>query len=367
MKRMDIDQILKYMVENDASDLYFIAGAPPVIKVKGSNQFIGSNVLTPKDTDEVVNFFLDQRMQAQFKEIPEMNLSYGLPDIGRFRINIFRQRGSAGLVIRLVKLKLPNIDGLQLPPILKEIVLDKRGLILVTGATGTGKSTTLAAMIDHRNSLLSGHIITIEDPIEFIYPHKKSIVTQREIGIDTHSFSDALRNALRQAPDVILIGEMRDLETVQSAIYFSETGHLILSTLHANNSNQALERMINFFGPEEKHQILLQLSLNLKAIVAQRLIPRSDGKGLCAAVEILIATPRVKELIEKGDIATIKDALAAGSQEGMQSFDQDLHRLYREGFISYEDALKYADSPNDLRLKIKTGDGISKEVKFDLS
>jgi twitching motility protein PilU len=281
-----------------------------------------------------------------------MNLALFYPDMGRFRVNIFRQRGNVGFVIRQIKVEIVPIDKLGLPPIVKEIIMSKRGLVIVVGATGSGKSTSLAAMIDHRNANSPGHIITVEDPIEFVHKHKRSVITQREIGFDTLSYHAALKNTLRQAPDVILIGEVRDLETMEAAIAFAETGHLCLCTLHANNANQAIERVMNFF-PQERHaQIYLQLSLNLRAIISQRLIPGVDGKRV-AALEVMMDTPRVKDLIKKGEIDTIKEAMEQGVQEGCQTFDYVLFNLYREGKISLDQAIMNADSANNLRLKIK--------------
>jgi twitching motility protein PilU len=281
-----------------------------------------------------------------------MYLAVFVPDVGGFRVNIFRQRGYVGLVIRQIKINLKTVDDLGLPQILKDIVMCKRGLVLVVGATGSGKSTTLAAMIDHRNENQHGHIITIEDPIEFVHPHKKSVITQREVGFDTESFYNALKNTLRQAPDVILIGEIRDTETMEDAIVFAETGHLCLGTLHSNNANQALERILNFFPIERHVQIYMQLSLNLKSIISQRLIPTKEGKRT-AAIEVLLDTPRVKDLVLRGEIGLLKEAMALGCQEGMQTFDQHIFELFQAGRIDYENAMAYADSPNDLRIKIK--------------
>jgi len=282
----------------------------------------------------------------------EMNLALYYPDLGRFRVNIFRQRGNVGFVFRQIKVEIVPIDQLGLPPIIKQIAMSKRGLVLFVGATGSGKSTSLAAMIDHRNTHAPGHIVTIEDPIEFVHRHKQAIISQREIGFDTHSFANALKNTLRQAPDVILIGEIRDTETMEAAIAFAETGHLCLSTLHANNANQAIERIMNFFTSERHAQIYLQLSLNLRAIVSQRLVPGVDGKRV-AALEVMMDTPRIRDLIQKGEVAHIKEAMEQGVQEGCQTFDHVLYLLYRQGKISLEQALINADSANNLRLKIK--------------
>lgn len=349
---MEIRDLLEEMIRRDASDIYITADSPPMYRVEGVVSPWGEEKLSASKTAELANSMMTEKQKIRFAEEMEMNLALYYPELGRFRVNIFRQRGCIGFVIRQIKINIKTLDDLELPPILKDISMEKRGLVLVVGGTGTGKSTTLAAMIDYRNSNSDGHIITIEDPIEFVHPHKKSIVTQREVGLDTASFRDALKNTLRQAPDVILIGEIRDRETMESAITFAETGHLCLSTLHANNANQTLERIINFF-PEERHpQILLQLSLNLRAIISQRLIPTVDGKRI-AAVEILLSTPRVKDLIYKNEVGLLKEAMAQGNVDGMQTFDQHIFELYKAGKINYENAIAYADSANDLRLRIK--------------
>jgi twitching motility protein PilU len=295
---------------------------------------------------------MNERQRREFAETMEMNMAMMLPNVSRFRVNVYRQRGSVGLVIRLVKAEIESLAELGLPPILGEIAMTKRGLVLVVGATGSGKSTTLAAMVDYRNAIDSGHIITIEDPIEFVHRHKKSIVTQREIGFDTHSYQAALKNTLRQAPDVILVGEIRDTETMEAAIAFAETGHLCLSTLHSNNANQAIERILNFFPPARHVQMYLQLSLNLRAIISERLIPSLDGRRV-AALEILMDTPRIKDLIKKGAVDTIKEGMEQGIQEGCQTFDDALFTLYKERKISFDQAMINADSANNLRLKIK--------------
>ncbi|MBP8626536.1 MAG: PilT/PilU family type 4a pilus ATPase [Syntrophorhabdaceae bacterium] len=350
---------LKYMVEKDASDIYITAGIPAMFRIQGSTQPYDEPPLTPEDTEKIANSTMNEKQKKQFAEELEMNLALYYPELGRFRVNIFRQRGYAGLVIRQIKTEIKTIDQMGLPSVLKDIVMSKRGLVLVVGATGSGKSTTLASMIDYRNSNERGHIITIEDPVEYVHQHKMSVVTQREVGFDTHSFFNALKNTLRQAPDVILIGEIRDTETMEDAITFAETGHLALGTLHANNANQAIERILNFF-PIEKHlQIYMQLSLNLKAIVSQRLIPTVDGKRI-AAIEILLDSARVKDLILRGEVGLLKETMAASYNEGMQTFDQHIFELYKNGIIDYNHAIANADSPNDLRLKIKMA-GISKE------
>ncbi len=349
---MGIQDFFKVMVEKEASDLYLTVGCPPMCRIDGSIQPIGDHRFTPLDLAELAKAILSEEQQKEFLEKLEMNLAMALPGVSRFRVNIFRQRGSIGMVVRRVKVDIPSLDELGLPPILKEIAMTRRGLILVVGATGSGKSTTLAGMIDHRNSNESGHIISVEDPVEFTHSHKKSIITQREVGFDTQSFQDALKNAMRQAPDVILIGEVRDTETMEAAITFADTGHLCLGTLHSTNANQSFERILNFF-PETRHvQVLMQLSLNLRAIISQRLIPSLKG-GRVVAIEILLDTPRIKDLIKKGEIDTLKEAMEQGIQEGCQTFDQALLVLYKEGQISLEEALANADSANNLRLKIK--------------
>ena len=355
----ELIEYLKYMVEKDASDIYITVGVPAMFRIQGSIHPYDEPPLTPDDTEKIANETMNDKQRKQFAEELEMNLALYYPELGRFRVNIFRQRGYVGLVIRQIKTQIKTIDEMGLPPILKDIVMSKRGLVLVVGATGSGKSTTLASMIDYRNSNERGHIITIEDPVEYVHQHKMSVVTQREVGFDTHSFFNALKNTLRQAPDVILIGEIRDTETMEDAITFAETGHLCLGTLHANNANQAIERILNFF-PIEKHlQIYMQLSLNLRAIISQRLIPTVDGKRV-AAIEILLDSPRVKDLILRGEVGLLKETMAASYNEGMQTFDQHIFELYKQGIIDYNHAIANADSPNDLRLKIKMS-GISKD------
>lgn len=350
---MEIRDYLKVMVENDASDIYLTVDSFPMYRVYGITQPIGEVKLTNEQLEALANVVMrTDRQRKEFEETMEMNLALAYDDLGRFRVNIFRQRGNVGFVIRQIKVEIVPLDELGIPSIIKDISMTKRGLVLVVGATGSGKSTTLAAMIDHRNSKAQGHIISVEDPIEFVHRHKKSIVSQREIGFDTHSYANALKNTLRQAPDVILIGEIRDTETMEAAITFAETGHLCLGTLHSNNANQAIERIMNFF-PQERHaQIYLQLSLNLRAIISQRLIPAVDGKRV-AAMEILMDTPRIKDLIKRSEVDIIKEAMEQGIQEGCQTFDQALFVLYKEGKISLEQALINSDSANNLRLKIK--------------
>ena len=349
---MDIRDFLKVMVERDASDIYLTVDSPPMYRTEGVTQPIGDGAFTNEQLEALAHAIMKERQRKEFEETKEMNLALAYKDLGRFRVNIFRQRGNVGLVIRQIKLQIKRVDELGLPPILKEIAMSKRGLVLVVGATGCGKSTTLAAMIDHRNSNAPGHIISVEDPIEFVHEHRKSLVTQREIGFDTDSYSQALKNAMRQAPDVILIGEIRDSDTMEAAITFADTGHLCLGTLHSTSANQSFERILNF-SPEERHpQILMQLSLNLRAIVSQRLVPSVDGRRV-PAVEILMDTPRIKELIKRGEIDILKEAMEQGIHEGCQTFDQALFVLYKEGKISLEQTLINADSANNLRIKIK--------------
>ena len=349
---MDIQDFLRRMVEIEASDLYLTVARPSMYRINGVITPEGEGKFEPDELEQLAKSIMDERQLKEFGETMEMNMALALPGVSRFRVNIFRQRGSVGMVIRRVRADIMALDELGLPDVLKDIAMSKRGLTLIVGATGSGKSTTLAAMVDHRNTLEAGHIITIEDPIEFVHRHKKSIVTQREVGFDTHSFQAALKNTLRQAPDVILIGEIRDTETMEAAITFAETGHLCLGTLHSNNANQAIERIMNFFPPQRHAQIYLQLSLNLRAIVSQRLIPSTDDK-LVAALEILMDTPRIRDLIKKGHVDVIKEAMEQGVQEGCQTFDGSLFTLYKDGKISLEQALINADSMNNLRLKIK--------------
>ena len=343
---------LNIMVERNASDIYFTVGSPPMYRIEGIVQPVGDQKLTVGDLEALAMSMMNERQQREFAEQLEMNLALSYAGLSRFRVNIFRQRGSVGMVIRKINVEISTIDELELPPILKDVIMTKRGLVLVVGATGSGKSTSLAAMIDHRNSNAPGHIISVEDPIEFVHRHKRSIVNQREIGFDTHSFHAALRSAMRQAPDVILIGEIRDAETMEAAITFADTGHLCLATLHSTNANQAFERIINFF-PESRHaQVFLQLSLNLKAIISQRLVLGVDGKRV-AALEILLDTPRIKELIKRGEVDVIKEAMVQSAQEGCQTFDMALYDLYTAGKVDLDQALSNADSVNNLRLKIK--------------
>lgn len=349
---LDITKLLTVMVEHDASDLYITVDSPPMYRINGVTRPAGNKSLMEEDTKEIAESIMNDKQLAEFTATNEMNLGLYYRSLGRFRVNIMTQRGTVGLVVRRIKSDIPTVDDLKLPPIIKEIAMTKRGLVLVVGATGSGKSTSLAAMIDYRNSNATGHIITIEDPIEFVHQHKKSIVSQREVGVDTDSYTIALKNTLRQAPDVILIGEIRDTYTMEAAINFAETGHLCLATLHSNNANQAMERIINFFPPERHSQIYLQLSLNLRAICSQRLVRTIDG-GRTAAIEVLTDSPRVKDLIHKAQVAELKEAMEKSTNIGMQTFDQSLYDLYMEGMITLEEGLKNADSANNLRLRVK--------------
>jgi twitching motility protein PilU len=354
---MEFKEYLKLLVQNDGSDLYLTVDAPPAAKFQGVLRPLENIKLTKERLKEIAYNLMDADQRKAFEHQPELNLAISEQGIGRFRINIFKQRNSFSLVIRNIKVDIPNADKLGLPDVLKRVIMEKRGLILFIGGTGSGKSTSLAALIDHRNANSSGHIITIEDPIEYIHPHKKSLVNQREVGVDTLSYEDALKNTLRQAPDVILIGEIRSQETMEHALAFAETGHLCLSTLHANNSNQALDRIINFFPEERRNQLLMDLSLNLKAFVSQRLVPTLDGKRT-AAIEILLASQLVRDLVHKGDIHAIKEAMEKSENIGMQTFDSHLLRLYKEGIISLDEALQNSDSPNNLKLKINLSEGL---------
>jgi twitching motility protein PilU len=349
---MELQHYLKIIVEQDGSDLYFSTGAPPSMKVQGKLTAIAAEPLAPDVVQALADALMDAEQKAEFERRPEMNLAISESGIGRFRVNIFKQRGQVAMVIRTIKTEIPDYRSLGLPETLPKLVMQKRGLVLFVGGTGSGKSTSLASLIDFRNTNSAGHIITIEDPVEFVHRHKRSIVNQREVGIDTDSYEDALQNTLRQAPDVILIGEIRSRETMEHALAFAETGHLCLSTLHANNANQALDRIINFF-PEDRHkQLFLDLSLNLRGIVSQRLIPTVDGKR-AAAIEILLGTPRVCDLVKNGKVDEIKEVMMKSETQGMRTFDSALYHLYQEGKISLQEALQNADSVNNLRLRIQ--------------
>ncbi len=348
---MELKDLLKVMIAKDGSDLFLTTGAPPSMKAFGRLMPMTDKVLPPGYTKKIAYSIMNEEQIKEFEHSPEMNLALFEEGIGRFRVNIFQQRNEVGIVARNIKTDIPNFKDLGLPETLTKLMMHKNGLILFVGGTGSGKSTSLASLIDYRNTNSDGHIITIEDPVEFIHPHKKSIVNQREVGVDTFSYEEALKNTLRQAPDVILIGEIRTQETMEHALAFAETGHLCLSTLHANNANQALDRIINFF-PEERHkQLYLDLSLNLRGFVSQRLVPTVDGKR-AAAIEILLGTPRIQDLIKNGKVEEIKEVMEKSEQQGMRTFDSALYHLYREGKISLEEALKNADSANNLRLKI---------------
>lgn len=350
---MDFERLLSMMVEKGASDLFITAGVPPSMKLHGKMVAATTTPLAPEKAREIVLSVMNEKQREEFTEKKELNFAVSARGIGRFRASAFYQRNLAGMVLRRIETNIPKIDDLGLPSIIKQLAMTKRGLIIFVGATGTGKSTSLAAMIGHRNRNSKDHIVSIEDPIEFIHKHEGCIITQREVGIDTESFEVALKNTLRQAPDVILIGEVRSRETMDHAIAFAETGHLCLCTLHANNANQALDRIIHFFPADRHRQLWMDLSLNLKAIVAQQLIPTPDGQGRRVCMEILINTPLAQDLIRKGEVSDLKELMKKSNELGMQTFDQALYALYDRGEITYEDALLHADSPNDLRLMIK--------------
>jgi twitching motility protein PilU len=347
-----ITEWLQILSTEGGSDLYLSTGAPPCAKFEGELKPIASELMKPGEIKDIAYEIMDSTQQAEFEQELEMNLAISVSGYGRFRINIFMQRNEVGIVARNIVADIPSWQSLRLPTILPEVVMAKRGLVLFVGATGSGKSTSLAALIDYRNSNSSGHIVTIEDPVEYVHTHKKSIVNQREVGVDTRSWHNALKNTLRQAPDVILIGEIRDRETMEHAIAFAETGHLCISTLHANNANQALDRIINFFPEERRQQLLMDLSLNIKAFISQRLIPTVDGKR-CAAIEVLLGTPMVAELILRGEIDGVKEVMQKSENIGMKTFDTALFELYQEGLISEEEAVRNSDSANNVRLKIK--------------
>jgi len=356
---MDLSILLKQMVKHEASDLYLTTGAPPSAKIFGTLKLFSQEKFAPDHVKEIAYNLMSPEQIEEFEKKPEMNLAISEPGVGRFRVNIFKQRNQIAMVVRHIQFDIPSPEALNLPEVLKKVIMEKRGLVLLVGGTGSGKSTSLASLIDYRNSHASGHIITIEDPIEFMHQHKKCIVNQREVGIDTDSYEDALKNTLRQAPDVILIGEIRDRETMEHALAFAETGHLALSTLHANNANQAFDRIVNFFPEDRRNQVLMDLSLNTTAIVSQRLIPGVDGKR-AAAVEVLLGSPLVKDLILKGEFNQLKEVMSKSSNIGMQTFDQALLVLHEDGKIGAEDAINNADSQNNVRLKISlASDGSS--------
>ena len=350
---MEFEELLRLMVEKGGSDLFVTAGVPPSMKVNGRIVPVTKTSLPPEATRETVMSVMSDAQRKEFMETHECNFAISARGIGRFRVSAFYQRNLVGMVLRRIETRIPSLDELQLPPIIKDLAMTKRGICIFVGATGTGKSTSLAAMIGHRNINAKGHIICIEDPIEFIHQHKGCIVTQREVGLDTESFDTALKNTLRQAPDVIMIGEIRTRETMEYAVAFAETGHLVLATLHANNANQALDRIIHFFPADRHQQLWMDLSLNLKAMVAQQLIPTPDGRSRRAVIEVLLNSPLVSDHIRKGEVHLLKPLMAKSRELGMQTFDQALHDLYNAGEITYEDAIAHADSPNDLRLMIK--------------
>ena len=350
---MVFTDLLKLMKHKKASDLFVTAGVAPSMKVDGKMVPVTKQALTPEQSRAFAYGIMNEEQRRQFEKSNECNFAINPQEIGRFRVNVFMQRGNVGMVLRTIETTIPRFDDLNLPKVLSELALTKRGLIIFVGGTGSGKSTSLASMIGYRNEYSYGHIITIEDPVEFVHDHKNCIITQREVGVDTDSFEAALKNTLRQAPDVILIGEIRSRETMEYAIQFAETGHLCLATLHANSANQALDRIINFFPEEKRDQLLMDLSLNLKAVVSQRLIPVKTGKGRVPAVEVMINTPLISDLIKEGDIHGLKELMKKSEEAGMQTFDMALFNLYEAGLISYDEALRNADSVNDLRLRIK--------------
>lgn len=360
---MDFDSLLKLMVHKNASDLFITAGVPPSLKINGKITPVTKGSLTPDQAHEVVYGIMNAEQKEEFEDNQECNFALSRSGLGRFRVNVFQQRNQVGMVLRKIEFHIPSIEDLSLPSILREFAMIKRGIVLFVGGTGTGKSTSLASMLDYRNQNSTGHIITIEDPIEYVHQHKGCIVTQREVGIDTKTFDDALVNTLRQAPDVILIGEIRHPETMEHAIAFAETGHLCLATLHANNANQAMDRIINFFPEERRPQLLMDLSLNLKATVAQRLLPRADGEGRQVIVEVMINSPLMSDLILKGEIHEMKSLMKKSNELGMKTFDQALYEAFRNRFITEEEALRNADSPNEVRLMIKLGkEGAAEEL-----
>ncbi|MCX7197728.1 MAG: PilT/PilU family type 4a pilus ATPase [Proteobacteria bacterium] len=356
-----IHELLRVMVGKNASDLFITAGFPPAFKLDGKVVPVSNQTLTPTHTADLARSIMNDRQSSEFEATHECNFAISPPGIGRFRVNAFMQQGRVGLVLRVITSIIPKFEELGLPGVLKDVAMAKRGLVIIAGATGSGKSTSLAAMIGYRNENSYGHIVTVEDPVEFVHEHKNCIVTHREIGVDTDSWHSALKNTLRQAPDVILIGEVRDRETMDYAIAFAETGHLALCTLHANNANQALDRIINFFPEERRSQLLMDLSLNLKGIISQRLVPKREGKGRTAAVEVLLNSPLVADLVFKGEVLEIKEVMKKSREMGMQTFDQALFDLYEDGAITYEDCLRNADSINDLRLQIKLHGAESKD------
>jgi len=348
-----MQDLLRRVIERKGSDLFITAGFPPAVKVDGEVCPQSERKLSAEESAILVRAIMNDRQAKDFDASKECNFAIAPPGIGRFRVSAFMQQGHVGAVLRLINATIPTFEKLDLPPVLRDVVLSKRGLVIIVGGTGSGKSTTLAAMVGYRNEKTRGHIVTIEDPVEFVHPHKGCVITQREVGVDTESWQAALKNTLRQAPDVILIGEIRDRETMEYGIQFAETGHLVLATLHANSSNQALDRIINFFPEERREQLLMDLSLNLRGLISQRLVPRESGVGRIAATEIMLNSPLIQDLIFKGDVAKIKEVMARSNRLGMKTFDQCLFDLYEGSWVSYEDAMRNADSKNELRLRIK--------------
>lgn len=355
-----INDLLRSMLDRDGSDLFITAGAPPSIKVDGKLSPLTNQPLTPSHTQMLVRAIMNDRQLREFEKTMECQFAISVPGMSRFRVSAFTQRGSYGMVLRTINTTIPSFEDLNLPPVMPDISMTKRGLVIFVGATGSGKSTSLAAMVGYRNKNSHGHIVTIEDPIEYMHPHENCVVTQREVGVDTESYEVALKNTLRQAPDVILLGEIRDRETMDYAVAFAETGHLCLSTLHANSTNQALDRIINFFPDERRQQLLMDLSLNLKAIISQRLIPLAEGEGRVPAMEVLINTPLMADLIYRGEVGDMKELIKQSTEQGMQTFDQSLFDLFEMGLINYQDTLRNADSVNDLRLRIKLESKLAK-------
>ncbi len=348
-----VQDLLRSLLQRGGSDLFLTADFPPAMKIDGEVHRVSAQSLNAQHTQALARALMSERQAAEFERSKECNFAIAPPGIGRFRVNAFVQQGRIGLVLRVIPQELPTIEALGLPRVLEGLAMSKRGLLVLVGATGSGKSTSMAALLDWRNEHSRGHIVTIEDPIEFVHAHKNCIVTQREVGLDTESWEAALKNSMRQAPDVILMGEIRDRESMDHAVAFAETGHLVLATLHANSANQALDRMINFFPEERRAQLLMDLSLNLRAMISQRLVPRQDGRGRVAAVEVMINSPLIAEHVFKGEVGEIKEVMRRSRELGMQTFDQALFDLYEQGVIGYEDALRNADSVNDLRLRIK--------------
>ena len=350
---MDINELLVHMVTRQASDLYIKTESPPMLRIAGQLSPIGDNALAPEEVEELAGQMMQPRHKLEFEARQQVNLAYHNPTMGRYRVNIYMQRSLPAMVIRRINTEIPSFEELRLPKTVGDLALAGRGLVIVTGPAGSGKSTTLAAMIDHRNRSVPGHIVTIEDPIEFVHLDNRSLVSQREVGSDCDSFGMALRDALRQAPDVILIGEMRDVESAQAAVHFAETGHLVLTTLHSINASQVVERILTFFPAEAHDDIQLQLSLNMLGVLSQRLIPRKDGEGMVLALELMLVSPHIRELIRKGQIPQLRGAIQAGAQSGMQTFDQAVYTLIQERLIDAETGMQFADSPNDLRLRLR--------------